>query len=569
MLLKSLSIKNFRGIEDLTVPFDEICVLIGENNAGKSSVLDAIRFCMTRSFSRRSAIFDEYDYHLADDTGEPSKAKPIEITMTFSEAKEDEWPPQVSQMLNEAEQVGKDSLRSITLRIKSAFDASTGDFASDFDFLDLAGNELPKAKSPRLLANLQQLIPTFYLASLRDAAQEFKPRSQFWGPFVRSLDLDDESRAEIERILSGLNEKILSKHVAFESVIERLKKTAELLPLGEKDPVSIEAVPSKVFDILSRTQVFLASKTGAHIPIVRHGNGTQSLAVMCLFDAFLEARLTDRYDKHSVPLLALEEPEAHLHPSAVRATGQMLGALPGQKIISTHSGELLSGVPLNSIRRLRRKEGRITLHRIEPGSLTPDEIRKLDYQVRATRGSLLFSRCWLLVEGETEAVLLPECARLMGRDLYAEGVSCIEYSRVGIEKFIKLADQLGIEWFAIADDDREGQKYIASAKGQLGQRREAEHILALPCKDIEHYLCNEGFGEIYETTVSDQKKGAITAKKGTAEYWQQVLAAQSNNMKPKNAIAAAELMSVKGEKSIPKLLKGVVDSACKLARGAG
>jgi putative ATP-dependent endonuclease of OLD family len=87
-------------------------------------------------------------------------------------------------------------------------------------------------------------VPTFYLASLRHAAQEFRPKSQFWGPFVRALNLEEIARTELECALSELNKKVLEQHTTFANVKERLKKTAELLPLGEDDPVSIVAVPS-------------------------------------------------------------------------------------------------------------------------------------------------------------------------------------------------------------------------------------------------------------------------------------------------------------------------------------
>lgn len=569
MFLKQIEIKNFRGIEELSLPLENLCVLIGENNAGKSSILDALRICLTRSLTRRGAVFEEYDYHLPDSAAEPSKSKPIEITLTFAERQEDEWPDEISQMLDAAEQVDENGIRSVTLRVTSSFDPVVNDYATDYDFLDLSGNALIKAKNPRQLINLQQLVPTFYLASLRDAAQEFRARSPFWGPFVRALALDESARAELEKALMDLNKKILDEHTAFDSVRERLKKAAGLLPLGEDDPVSIEAVPTKVFDILSRTQVHLASKTGAQIPIARHGSGTQSLAVICLFDAFLQSRLEERYGEHAEPLLALEEPEAHLHPSAIKAVGKMLQELSGQKLISTHSGDLLAGIPLQNIRRLRRRSGKIWVHRIEDGVLTQDEINKLDYQVRTTRGSLLFSRCWLLVEGETEAPLLSECGRAMGYDLYADGVSCIEFSQVGVEKFIKLADQLGIEWFVLADNDAEGNTYKKSAVGQLGAREEHDHIRLLAHGAMEVFLCMNGFGDIYEDSVSDQKKGDITAKKGTVEYWQQVAKAQKKNSKPKNSLAVAAQMVAGGKAAVPELLQEVIENARTLARSAG
>ena len=569
MLLTQIDIKNFRGIEELSLPLDDLCVLIGENNAGKSTILDAVRLCLTRSLTRRGATFEEYDYHLESSKAEPSTSKPIEITLIFAESREAEWPDEISQLLSDAEQVDKMELRSVTLRIKSSFDRAIHDFTTDYDFLDLSGEALPKAKNPRNLINLQRLVPIFYLASLRDAAQEFRARSQFWGPFVRALEIDDELRSELESTLAELNERILDNHAAFGSVKERLKKTAELMPLGDVDPVSIDAVPSKIFDILSRAQVYLASKTGAQVPIVHHGSGTQSLAVICLFDAFLQSRLEESYGEHAEPLLALEEPEAHLHPSAIKAVGKMLEELTGQKLVSTHSGDLLAGVPLKKIRRLSHRGGKILVHRLEDGVLTQDELNKLDYQVRTTRGSLLFSRCWLLVEGETEAPLMSECAHALGYDLYADGVSCIEFSQVGVEKFIKLADQFGIEWFVLADNDQAGKSYRKSAMGQLNGRKEKDHIRLLEHGSMEVFLCMEGFGAIYEASVSDQKKSSISAQQGTLEYWQQVAKAQEKNAKPRNSLALAEKMNEEGAGSVPTLLKEVIEQVRELARSAG
>ena len=567
MLLTQLEIRNFRGIEELKLPLDDLCVLIGENNSGKSTVLDALRICLTRSLMRRARVFEEYDYHLPDPASEPSKTEPIEITLTFAEKREDEWPDAISQILAAAEQVDDRGLRSVKLRVRSLFDVAANDFATEYDFLDLSGNPLPRARNS--LIGLQQLAPVFYLASLRDAAQEFRARSQFWGPFVRALDFGEEEKAELEADLSELNRKVLEKHSAFESVKDRLKKTADFLPLGETDPVSIEAIPSKVFDILSRTQINLASKTGARIPIVRHGSGTQSLAVICLFDAFLNSQLKDAYGEHSGPLLALEEPEAHLHPSAINAVIGMLRDIPGQKLVSTHSGDLLAGVPLKNVRRLRRSGGKISVHRIDENVLKPEDIEKLNYKVRATRGALLFSRCWLLVEGETEAVFLPECARAMGHDLHTDGVSLVEFSQIGVEKLINLADQFGIEWFTLVDNDKQGNEYETSARSQLGMRNKSDHIRKLDHGNMEVFLCMEGFGDVYEAAVSEQKKSHITAEKGTPEYWWQVIKAQKDKSKPKNSLAVAQKITADGRGAVPELLADVIERSRELARSAG
>jgi len=118
MQLTQLDILNFRGIEQLSLPLDDLCVLIGENNTGKSTILDAIRICLTRSLTQKGAVFNEYDYHLTSDTTDPSSSPPIKITLRFSERQENEWADEITQLLDAAEQVDASGLRSVMLHCK-------------------------------------------------------------------------------------------------------------------------------------------------------------------------------------------------------------------------------------------------------------------------------------------------------------------------------------------------------------------------------------------------------------------------------------------------------------------
>lgn len=566
MFLEKIDITNFRGIRRLSIKLDETTVLIGENNTGKSTILEALQFCLSRSLTRKGSIFSEYDYHLLNKDSQPAESDAIEITLRFAERTENEWPDEVAQILESAVQVNEDGLQVVILRVRSRYDDARDDFVTTWNFLDLAENELIKAQAPRYIIELQRLVPVFYLAALRDSTQEFRPRSPLWGPFVRSLKINPDMRQELEDELAELNRKVLSAHELLDAIKDRLGRTGKIVPLDSEEPVGIEALPSKVFDILSRTQVMLASTTGVRLPIGRHGEGTQSLAVICLFDAFLQNRLEDSYTKYTSPILALEEPEAHLHPSAVRSIATLLQNLKGQKIIATHSGDLVASVPLTSLRRFRRKDGQITVYQIEGDTLTDDEIQKLDYHVRSTRGNLLFARCWLLVEGETEILLFEECARICDGDLLLGGVCCIEFTRVGVERIIKLANQLGIEWIVVADGDNAGASYITSAKKQIEGRPEERHLHKLAHGDIEMFLCMEGYGSIYEANVSTQKD--VTAKKGTLEYWRQVANAQMKNSKPRNAMAVIEQMRSRGVEGVPYQFREIIRQALDLAKEA-
>ena len=569
MYLEQIKIVNFKGITNLTLKLDDTTVLIGENNTGKSTVLLALEKCLSRSLTRKGGIFSEYDYHLKDKDSQPVDSEPIELTLRFSERTADDWPDEILQVLEKVVQVGTDGMQRVILRVRSGFDDLAGDFVTSWDFLDLAGNELIAAKAPRDIISFQQFVPVFYLSALRDAAQQFRPGSQFWSPFVRSFKIDPQMREELEDELSQLNQKILSANKSFDEVRKRLGKTAKMVPLDSNDPVGIEAIPSKVFDILARTQVMLKSTTGARLPIVRHGEGTQSLAVICLFDAFLQSRLSDRYTEFTTPILAIEEAEAHLHPSATRAAGRLLGALAGQKVISSHSGELVAAFPLTSLRRFRRKNGAVAVHQIsENGDLSEDDLRKLNYHVHSTRGSLLFSRCWLLVEGESDWLVLSECAGILGYDLVSEGISLVTFAQAGVGPFIKAANQLGIEWLVVADDDQAGNKSIRTSKQHIGQRPESEHIHRLEHGTLEEYLCMEDYGHIFEQNMSSQKINTVIADKGTPEYWKQVIEAQPQKSKPSNAVAVIEEMRNRGEEGIPTQLRSIVECAIRIAEGA-
>ena len=407
------------------------------------------------------------------------------LHLDFEEAEEDEWPDSVIQTFDKALQVdADDGLNTLTFRVTSSYDSGTSDFVTQWDFIDGAGNEMTGARNPRLVIFLQEMAPAFYLAALRDAAQEFRPRSKFWGPFVKSVRLEDEVRDELEKALSELNQKALDTHTAFDEVKERLNQTTSLISMGVDEPVHIQALPGKVFDMLSRTQVMLSCRSGAKLPLYRHGEGTQSMAVLFLFDAFLHARITEDFDDDAEPILALEEPEAHLHPSAIRSLGTLLQELNGQRIIATHSGDLLASVPLRSIRRLARKSGKIECYRLQDGTLSTDDLEKVTYHIRSQRGFLLFGRCWLLVEGQSEYRILPEFARISDQPFDIHGVCCVEFSQFGkLDIIIKLADDLGFEWHVLTDNDSAGQTYAQLAINQLNGRDRQDHLTVLPDTD--------------------------------------------------------------------------------------
>jgi putative ATP-dependent endonuclease of the OLD family len=560
MQLRRIEIENFRGITKLDLEIGDTTVLIGENNTGKTAVLDALKFALRSIKTRRGCAFEEYDFHLPTSTSEPSDAPAISVRLTFKEDQPGNWDDQQVAKLNRAKilQVDGVGCSLVIFKVGARFDAVSQDFIQDWEFQNPEGNALI-GLSDTSLTVLQSEVSYFYLSALRDASKQFDAKGPFWRPFLKESQLTPAKRVEIESKLSEVNDLIISSHTSFSQVVSRLKAVRDIVSVakGGDDIVSIDAVPGRLFDMLAKATVSINTNTGAKIPVGRHGEGTQSLAVLTLFHAYLQA-----WNKGD-PIVALEEPEAHLHPSAVRALWRLIEKIPGQKIISTHSGDLLSEVPPKAVVRLARVSGKLGAWPISGVVLTEPQNRQFNFHIRHARGELLFAKGWLLVEGESEVTLLPEIARILGFNLERAGVRCVPYRHADIGLYLTLADGLGISWVALTDNDQQGQADVRKVLVALNGRDQKRMLHVMPEGDIEQHLCVNGFGDIYEDLLTPQTRQHVTVPITDPIYWQQVTKAVS-----KHKIVAIQtvLHEIRNGRPIPRLLKSAVVIAANLAK---
>ena len=209
MKLAEIRIENFRGIRSLHLPLDGLTVLIGENNTGKSTVLEAIKLVLMRGFgSRRARQFSEYDFHLVDANATPQTAQPIKITLHFAEEQENEWPDAIIQQMNEVIQLDTDGLNHIWLQAEGVFNPDSASFESKSVFLNSSEVELILKNSTQLNL-ISRFVPLFFLSALRDASQEFGQRGQFWSGFLKSIQLPDDKREELEKMLQEVNTAVI------------------------------------------------------------------------------------------------------------------------------------------------------------------------------------------------------------------------------------------------------------------------------------------------------------------------------------------------------------------------
>ncbi len=118
MRITAVKIRNFRGIKSVDLELGPVTVLIGENNSGKTSVLDALKLRLRDLGPRRRIVFDALDFHLADSTAEPSFADPIGIEVTFADSPDEPWDDDLVRRLGRLRVLQVDSVGSHSVRLR-------------------------------------------------------------------------------------------------------------------------------------------------------------------------------------------------------------------------------------------------------------------------------------------------------------------------------------------------------------------------------------------------------------------------------------------------------------------
>jgi putative ATP-dependent endonuclease of OLD family len=292
------------------------------------------------------------------------------------------------------------------------------------------------------------------------------------------------------------------------------------------------------------------------------GSGSHTLGLLLVLGAMLEGRGEQILPADASPIIAIEEPEVHLHPILLATTWDVIGSLSAQTLVTTNSGELLSSVPLHSVRRLSRRNSHIDIHLVDPDDFTPTELRRVGYHIRAKRGGVLFARCWLLVEGESEFWLMRQLAHVLGYDLEAEGVRCVEFAQCGVVPLLKLAGGLGIEWHLLVDGDESGASYAGDAFKHLHGVPKHRRVTRLKRRDIERCFWYNGYEDVYRAAAR------MEGKEGRRKFPPGKIIAKAvrAHSKPYLALTVAEAVAARGPAGVPPLLRRAIETSVALAR---
>jgi putative ATP-dependent endonuclease of OLD family len=486
-------------------------VLLGENNAGKTSFLAALDVALGNAKAREEDLRQ-------DQNGKAATRFCVDVLGL--PAKDDSFPEGVAQVLGAAVQIKKNEPEFFAIRCRAEIDAKRGELTFKRTFLKGWARTRADAELLTELSNVtvtreaRELITFNLLDARRDGVEQLRNKRTFWGQIVSDLRLAAELRKDVEATLRELREKIVAGSPPLVALQQELKDIGSVIAHPQLD-VEVSPLPGDVEDLLRATDLLLTESGQRALPIGMQGMGTRSLSALLIFRAYVRAVLSMTKGPGTLSLSAFEEPEAHLHPQAQRAVLNVIQQIPGQRIISTHSPFVAAIADVYDVRLFRRGRDGTTVAwvpeaNLQTGATTFDDeaLAQLRRFVQRRHGEILFARVVGLFEGDTEDAALPIFARVhwpSGPD--SVGVSLVNVGGAGNYKHVlRLIEALRIPWVVLSDGDQAGVDGVAAAGKALGRILDetSPEVVMLPKgNDFEAQILAEGFRPHAERAIAN------------------------------------------------------------------
>ncbi|MBW8001211.1 MAG: AAA family ATPase [Planctomycetes bacterium] len=522
MYLKNLHIENFRGIERLDVSFRKtLNVIIGENNSGKTAILDALRICLGLGYQRREIRVRSHDFFI---NRYGKKSDTIRFDLTFIPDSKEE--------------------RGIFIELLAANQTELElQLHVEFTCIDKNGEERIRMKywggeneGQRLPDALLDLFYYVHLGALRNSDRELQPGggNRLGQLFVKLVN-DVEKQKQYSEILNQVMDndkswKVLKSNakqkindhlsqttiasntqqidvdfvsLEFKKIVEQLKiflpfigvifkeELVELLKENKVDSNEWE----KYFESPTEEDLKVRQEFVGLLTKEAFGNKTEELIAKLLKDSFhkfevsqnglgynnlifIATVLGDILERKVVEpdafiSLLIEEPEAHLHPQLQNVLFNYFVQLQSKSVqvfITSHSPTITAKTDIDSVIIIKRDNNNISatsLQSLDIENKNKNKNKKyLKRFLDVTKFKLFFADKIILIEGISEALLLPVFAKIMGKkyDIDKNSVEIVNIDGVAFEPFTELFkrnpedNKLDMRCSVITDDDRDTGK---------------------------------------------------------------------------------------------------------------
>jgi putative ATP-dependent endonuclease of OLD family len=495
--ISRVKIKNYRNFKDIDVRLTHKQVIIGENNVGKTNFLRAIQLVLDPYLSDRDRFLTDSDFN--DSLENPmEKGEEIEIVIEIqgfehntilkaqlaSDASVNDTPPTLRFTYKfYPEYEDEEKVRRYQYKI---FKGVKEDEPFNYQDRQLLNIRVIKAlrdveidmrnfrRSPLLkLVNRYE----FEKSDLDSVAKKFKEGTDGILSLDEILDLNKAINSQFEKLTVNQSDAgVFLGGVDIDP--NRVLNTLQLM-LGQKQrPVS--EISLGLCNILYISLLLLSLKDNT-VPSFLKASEYESLMQedgdnllsTCYTSTengnyFLEDNLSkevqdqiyrfmaNNYSSdNSFTILAIEEPESHLHPILQRIIYKDIMKKSETSILFTsHSTHVASIAPINSIVHLKKDSLYYSdVKSTAPLTLSKSEKVDIERYIDAHRGEIYFGRGVILVEGIAEEYLVPAFAEILGLPLENSGIVVCNINSTNFKPYVKLLKELSIPYSAITDGD--------------------------------------------------------------------------------------------------------------------
>ena len=479
MRLKRIEITGFRCFGSTPVKCSlarELTAVVGANAAGKTALLHGVSKLF--GISRAQRTLHRSDFHLPPGTGPGdrlSRELSIDAIIEFPElAEKIATPETIAPVFRHMLIEGPERAPVCRIRLEARWEDDgtiEGDVSQDLYWVSTLDAEPAADKKVPVLAADRGLVQMYYTPASRDAGAQIRASTgALAARLLRAIAWSEDTLESVETATRTLG-AAFEREVAIKAIGKALRKRWSALhdEVVDTNP-KLSLVSRRFEEVVSRIDViFQEGPDGFERGLEALSDGQQSLFYFALAAAVfdLERKVAAgrvegfRDDEMRIPALTifgLEEPENHLSPyylaRIVRQVRSLVKVGGAQAILTSHSPAVLGRVKPREVRYCRRDPTN------RASSIKSVRIPTEDQEaVKFVRGAVLafpelyFARFALLVEGDSERVVLPRLAKELDLLIDTSFVAIVPLGGRHVQHFWRLLKLLEIPYATLLDLD--------------------------------------------------------------------------------------------------------------------